>query len=167
MNPDSQVSGLLVSLTRPRWVGWLVGILLCIASLSLVTATIWSGWGIAWAIPIAMVPFVVHWLGQRRTQAIIQGRILVIWPDKPWQLSFFSEVSGLTDSIEVIVNKRWHHFLGISLGLKLQNHPHNKVQTITTVVWRHGMSSHVYREVALQAARQIELAGFHNKGDAA
>lgn len=167
MIPDTQVSGILVSLTRPRWVGWLIGTLLSIASLSLVTAAIWSGLSVWWSIPIGIIPFVVHIVGQLRTQAIIKGRILVILPSKPWQLSFFSEVSGLTDSIEVIVNKRWHHSLGISLGLKLQNHPHNKVQTITTVVWRHSLSSHVFREVALQAARQIELAGFNKKGDAA
>lgn len=88
----------------------------------------------------------------------------MIPPHAPWKLTFISEVSGLTDSIEVIVDRRWHHFFGMTLGLKSQNHPHNKAETITLVVWRHSLSKSVFHEVALQAARQIELAGFKKEG---
>lgn len=93
--------------------------------------------------------------------------MLVIWPDRPWQLALFSEKTGLTDSIEVVVKKRWHHIFGLSLGLKLHKCPHNTSQTLMMVVWRQCLSSVMFRELALQSARQLEAAGFRSKGDAA
>ncbi|MDN3987110.1 hypothetical protein [Zwartia vadi] len=103
----------------------------------------------------------------RRRQKTLEGRVLVIWPDRPWQLALFSEKTGLTDSIEVVVKKRWHHIFGLSLGLKLHKYPHNTSQTLIMVVWRQCLSSAMFRELALQSARQLDAAGYRSKGDVA
>lgn len=165
--PPVSSSGLLVSLARPRWVGFLILGLLGVASLALTLSAYWSGLSIWWQAVALLTPFVLYALDERRSKAILRGRVLVIRSNNSWQLAFFSEDSGLTDSIEVIVRRRWHHFFGISLSLKLQNHPHIKTQTITTVVWRHGLDPAIFHEVALQAARQCESTGLSQQGDAA
>lgn len=130
------------------------------------TSVFWSG-GSPWLVLlVAISPILVHFLGQR-LKPNLKGRVLVVYPDQPWKLAFFSEETGLTDSIEVIVNKRWHHFFGLSLGLKLQKRPHNMPRSIMTVVWRQCLSAGVFREVAMQAARQVDGVGQYSKGDAA
>ena len=141
--------------------------MLCIASITLITSSLWSGLSVGWGLAFAGIPFLIHFLEQRRAQAWVAGRVLVIWPDKPWQLSFFSIEHGLTDSIEVIVVQRWHHLFGLSLRLKLQNLPQHKRQSTTVVVWRHGLNKSIFRNIARQAASQIEFAGLESKGGAA
>lgn len=158
---------MLVPLTQPRWVVELTFVLLSMASLALMTSALWAGLDGWFAVPLAIFPFLVHFIERRRHPKRLRGRVLVVYPHQPWQLAFFSEVTGLTDSIEVIVSQRWHHFFGISLGLKLQNCPHNTKKTVMIVVWRQCVSASVLREVAMGATRQIDGAGRHTKGDAA
>jgi len=159
--------GLLVPLTRPRWVGWLIWALLGIATLAVVFSALAIGLALTWSLALGFSLIPIHFFIQRRVQGLSRGRLLVIAPNLPWSLSFFSNESGLTDSIEVIVRRQWHHFFGLSLGLKLQNRPHNQSQTATVVVWKHGVTQQVFREVALQVARQIDLAGLDSKKGAA
>ena len=77
------------------------------ASLVLFISALWVG--LAWWIAslFGVIPILVHYVGPRRRQKAFEGRVLVISSEKPWQLAFYSEVSGLTDSIEVIVTQRW------------------------------------------------------------
>jgi len=157
----------LVPLTQPRWVAGLVFMLLSTASLAFVSSALWVGLAPWIAYPFGAIPILVHYIGRRRRQKDLQGRVLVISAEKPWQLAFFSEVSGLTDRIEVIVVQRWHHLFGLSLGLKFHHRPHNISKTTLAVVWRSCTSATVFREVALQSARQIEGADRQSKGDAA
>lgn len=154
-------------MTPPRWVMGLTFVLLSLGACALLISGLWAGWSLWIALTLAIIPFLVHFLGRWRNQPSLKGRVLVIFPDKPWQVAFFSEVAGLTDSIEVIVSQRWHHLFGISLGLKLQNCPHNISKTFTMVVWRQCVSTSVFHEVALQSARQIDGAARQTKGDAA
>lgn len=154
-------------MTPPRWVMGLTFVLLSLGACALLISGLWAGWSPWIAVTLATIPFLVHFLGRWRNQPSLKGRVLVIFPDKPWQLAFFSEVAGLTDSIEVIVSQRWHHLFGISLGLKLHNCPHNISKTFTMVVWRQCVSTAVFHEVALQSARQIDGAARQTKGDAA
>lgn len=141
--------------------------LLSLGASCLAVSALWAEWTPWVAVSLAFIPFVVHFVGQRRNQHALKGRVLVVWPDKSWQLAFFSEVAGLTDSIEVIVCQRWHHLFGLSLSLKLQNCPHNMSETLIAVVWRQCVSVSDFHEVALQSARQIDGAGRQPKGDAA
>jgi hypothetical protein len=154
-------------MTPPRWVMGLTFVLLSLGACALLISGLWSGWNPWIVVTLAAIPFLVHFSGRWYNQPSLKGRVLVIFPDKPWQLAFFSEDTGLTDSIEVIVSQRWHHLFGISLGLKLQNCPHNMSKTLTTVVWRQCVSTAVFHEVALQSARQIDGAARQTKGDAA
>ncbi len=154
-------------LTPPRWVAAFTFVLLSLGACALVTSALWAGWSPWVAIILACVPFLVHFIGRWHNQTNLRGRVLVVFPDKPWQLAFFSEVAGLTDSIEVIVSQRWQHLFGISLDLKLQHCPHNMSRTVTMVVWRQCVSMSVFHEVALQSARQIDSAARQTKGDAA
>jgi hypothetical protein len=158
---------LLVPLTPPRWVAVLTYVLLSLGACALVVSALWAEWSPWVAIALATIPFLVHFFGQWHNQTCYKGRLLVVLPDKPWQLAFFSEVAGLTDSIEVIVIQRWQHLFGITLGLKLQNCPHNMSKTFMMVVWRQCVSTSVFHQVALQSARQVDCAGRQTKGDAA
>lgn len=160
-------SDLVVSLTQPRWVAGLIFLMLMSASLVLFISALWVG--LAWWIAslFGVIPILVHYVGLRRRQKAFEGRVLVISSEKPWQLAFYSEVSGLTDSIEVIVTQRWYHFFGLSLGLKFHHRPHNMSKTVLAVVWRQCTHPTIFREVALQANRQIEGAHRHSKGDSA
>ena len=141
--------------------------LLSLGAIALVTSAFWVGLDAWYAIPCAAIPFLLYFFEQRHNQKILKGRILVVYPHQPWQLAFFSDATGLTDSIEVIVSRRWLHFFGMTLSLKLQNCPHNIKKTVMMVVWRQCVSSFVFRELALGASRQIDGAGRHTKGDAA
>lgn len=154
-------------LTPPRWVAALTFMLLLSGACALVVSALWAGWSPWVAIALALIPLLVHFIGRLRSQTRLRGRVLVVLPDKPWRLAFFSEVTGLTDSIEVIVSQRWQHLFGISLGLKLQNCPHNISKTVTMVVWRQCVSTSVFHQVALQSARQIDDVARLTKGDAA
>lgn len=154
-------------LTPPRWVAALIFALLSLGACALVVSALWVGWSPWVAIILAVIPFLVNFIGRRYNQTDLRGRVLVVLPDKAWQLAFFSEATGLTDSIEVIVSQRWQHLFGISLGLKLQHCPHNMSKIVTMVVWRQCVSMSVFHEVALQSARQIDSAARQNKGDAA
>lgn len=141
--------------------------LLATASLAFVISALWVGLEPWIAYPFGAIPILVHYIGRLRRQKDLQGRVLIISSDKSWQLAFFSEVSGLTDRIEVIVVQRWHHLFGLSLGLKFHHRPHNISKTTLAVVWRPCTSATVFREVALESARQIEGADRHSKGDSA
>ena len=141
--------------------------MLVTAVLAFVISALWVGLAPWAAFLSGVIPILVHYVGSHRRQKAFEGRVLVVSSEKPWQLAFYSEVSGLTDSIEVIVNQRWHHLFGISLGLKLQNCPHNLPKTLTMVVWRQCVSTSVFHGVALQSARQIDSATHQTKGDAA
>jgi hypothetical protein len=132
-----------------------------------VISAIWLGWSGWVAVPLAIIPFLVNYFWRWRDQRKFQDRVLVVWSDRSWQLAFFSEVTGLTDSIEVIVIQRWHHLFGLSLSLKLKNCPHNISKTLMMVVWRQCVSTSVFHQVALQSARQVDRAGRQTKGDAA
>lgn len=154
-------------LTPPRWVAAFTFVLLSLGACALVTSALWAGWSPWVAIILACIPFLVHFIWRWHNQTNLKGRVLVVFPDKPWQLAFFSEVAGLTDSIEVIVSQRWQHIFGISLGLKLQHCPHHMSRIVTMVVWRQCVSASVFHEVALQSARQIDSAARQTKGDAA
>lgn len=156
----------IVPLIQPRWVTGLRIALLCIASLAIFFSAAALGATFWLACLLSTIPVLVHAIGSRH-QKKMAGRVLVISVDNLWQLAFFSEINGLTDRIEVIVNKRWQHIFGLSLGLKLQKCPHNQSKTLMMVVWRQCLSSAVFREVALQSARQVEVAEFRSKGDAA
>lgn len=141
--------------------------MLVTASLALVISALSVGLA-SWAASLfGVIPILVHYLGSRRNKKVLEGRVIVISSEKPWQVAFYSEVSGLTDSIEVIVTQRWHHFFGLSLGLKFQHRPHNMSKTALAVVWRQCTHPSVFREIALQANRQIEGAHRHSKGDSA
>ena len=141
--------------------------MLMTASLAFFISALWVGLAPWIASFLRVIPILVHFLGPHRRQKAFEGRVLVISSEKPWQLAFYSEVSGLTDSIEVIVTQRWHHFFGLSLGLKFQHRPHNMSKTALAVVWRQCTHPSVFREIALQANRQIEGAHRHSKGDSA
>jgi len=141
--------------------------MLVTASLAFVISALWIGLAPWAAFLLAAIPILVHSVGLHRRQKDFEGRVLVISSEKPWQLAFYSEVSGLTDSIEVIVTQRWHHLFGLSLGLKFHYCPHNMSKTALAVVWRQCTHPTVFREVALQATRQIEGAHRHSKGDSA
>ena len=154
-------------LTPPRWVAAFTFVLLSLGACALVISALWAGLSPWVATILALIPFLVHFIGRWHHQTSLRGRVLVVLPDKPWQLAFFSEVTGLTDSIEVIVSQRWQHLFGISLGLKLQHCPHNMSKTVTMVVWRQCVSTSVFHEVALQSARQIDDVARQTKGDAA
>jgi hypothetical protein len=154
-------------LTQPRWVEGLIFLLLLTASLAFFSSALWVGLEPWAASLLGAIPILVHYVGPHRGQKAFEGRVLVISSEKPWQLAFYSEVSGLTDSIEVIVTQRWHHFFGLSLGLKFQHRPHNMSKTALAVVWRQCTHPTIFREVALQANRQIEGAHRHSKGDSA
>ena len=119
------------------------------------------------AYPLAIIPILVHFYERRNNGMILKGRVLLISRDKPWELAIFSKDAAVTDSIEVIVSRRWHHFLGLSLGLKLLNHPHNKSKTLIVMVWRQCLSPAAFHAVALEAARQLEGERSHSEGDAA
>jgi hypothetical protein len=97
--PEASTPGLLVSLTRPRWVGWMTYALLGIASLAVIMSALAFGLGFGWAIALGVFPVVIHILEKKRNHALSAGPVLVIRPDQPWQLSFFSKETGLTDSI--------------------------------------------------------------------
>jgi hypothetical protein len=153
--------------TPPRWVTALTFVLMSCGACALGVSALWAGWSPWVAVTLAATPFLVHLIGRWHHHPSLKGRMLVVFPDKPWRLALFSEVAGLTDSIEVIVNQRWHHLFGISLGLKLQNCPHNMSKTLTMVVWRQCVSTSVFHEVALQSARQIDGAARQTKGDTA
>jgi hypothetical protein len=139
--------------------------LLSVACLAFVISALWVGLEPWIAYPLGLIPFLVHRFGQRYRFKGLEDRVLVIRSDQTWHLAFFSEVTGLTDSIEVIVIQRWHHLFGLSLGLKFHYRPHNRTKTFLAVVWRQSMSAAVYREVALEAARQLEGAYCDSKGD--
>ena len=160
-------SELLVPLTQPPWVAGLIFIMLVTASFAFVISALSLGLAPWVASLLGVIPILVHYVGPRRRQKAFEGRVLVISSEKPWQLAFYSEVSGLTDSIEVIVTQRWHHLFGLSLGLKFHHRPHNISKTTLAVVWRQCTHATVFREVALQANRQIEDAHRHSKGDSA
>ena len=118
-------------------------------------------------ISIGGNPLFGAWVWTEEQNQRFGGRVLVIRSDQSWHLAFFSEVTGLTDSIEVIVIQRWHHLFGLSLGLKFHYRPHNRTKTFFAVVWKQCTNAAVYREVALQAARQLEGAHCDSKGDLA
>ena len=141
--------------------------LLLTASLAFFISALWVGLEPWAASLLGAIPILVHYVGLRRGQNDFEGRVLVISSEKPWQLAFYSEDAGLTDSIEVIVTQRWHHLFGLSLGLKFHHRPHNISKTTLAVVWRQCTHATVFREVALQANRQIEDAHRHSKGDSA
>lgn len=167
MTPKQPLKGQLIPLTQPRWVTVLTLLLLSFSASCLVVSAFWVGWSAWIAFPLVIIPFSVNYFRRWRNQRNLQDRVLVVWPDQSWQLAFFSEVAGLTDSIEVIVIQRWHHFFGLSLSLKLQNSPHNMSKTFMMVVWRQCVSTSVFHQVALQSARQVDRAGRQTKGDAA
>lgn len=160
------MTGLIVPLTQPTWVKVATLVLLIIAALALVISSLWLEWPAWLAVSLALIPFLVHFLGNWRGQQGLKGRVLVVLPDQAWQLAFFSEANGLTDRIEVTVKARWHHFFGLSLGLKLQHCPHNIPDTFVAVVWRTCMSESVFHQVALLSARQIGRRDWHTKGNA-
>jgi hypothetical protein len=143
----------------------LIFIMLVTAILAFVISALWVGLAPWAAFLSGVIPILVHYVGSHRRQKAFEGRVLVVSSEKPWQLAFYSEVSGLTDSIEVIVTQRWHHHFGLSLGLKFHHRPHNMSKTALAVVWRQCTHATVFREVALQATRQIEGAHRHSKGD--
>lgn len=118
------------------------------------------------AYPLAIIPILVHFY-ERNNRFLPKDRVLFISDDKPWELAIYSKHAGLTDRIEVIVRQRWHHFFGLSLGLKLQNCPHNKARTLIVMVWSQCLCPSTFHAVALGAARQIEGERHHSKGDAA
>jgi hypothetical protein len=148
-------------------VAGLIFFMLMTASLAFFISALWVGLEPWAASLLGVIPILVHHIGPHRRQKFFERRVLVISSEKPWQLAFYSEVSGLTDSIEVIVTQRWHHFFGLSLGLKFQHRPHNMSKTALAVVWRQCTHPTTFREVALQANRQIEGAHRHSKGDSA
>jgi hypothetical protein len=148
-------------------VAGLIFMLLLTASLAFFISALWVGLEPWAASLLGAIPILVHYVGLRRGQNDFEGRVLVISSEKPWQLAFYSEDAGLTDSIEVIVTQRWHHLFGLSLGLKFHYRPHNMPKTALAVVWRQCTHATVFREVALQATRQIEGAHRHSKGDSA
>jgi type IV secretory pathway TrbD component len=148
-------------------VAGLVFLMLVTSSLAFVSSALWLGLAPWFAFLFGVIPFLVHYVALRPRQKAFEGRVLVISPEKPWQLAFYSEVSGLTDSIEVIVTQHWYHLFGLSLGLKFHHRPHNMSKTALVVVWRQCTHATVFREVALQATRQIEGAHRHSKGDSA
>lgn len=167
MTTQPPLTQLLVPLTQPRWVAGASVALLCIAAWAIVMSALWIGLDTWLAYFLATIPFLVHFIERWSKKAQLKDRILVVYSDKPWQLAFFSTDTSLTDRIEVIVSQRWHHIFGLSLGLKFQNRPHNKTQTVIVVVWRQCLSPTAFHAVALEAARQLEGVGRHSKGDAA
>lgn len=158
---------MLVPLAQPPWVTGLSLFLLCLAAWALVSSALWVGLGAWLAYPLAIIPILVHFYGYRRARLRLKDRVLCISADKPWELAIYSKHAGLTDSIEVIVRQRWHHFFGLSLGLKLQNRPHNKTQTLIVMVWRQCLSPSAFHAVALEVARRVDGGTRHSKGDAA
>lgn len=167
MTPKQPLYGQLIPLTQPRWVSIFSILLLSFSASCLVISALWAGWSAWIAAPLAIIPFLINYFWYWRNQRNLQGRVLVVWSEQSWQLAFFSEVTGLTHSIEVIVVQRWHHLFGLSLSLKLQNCPHNMPKTFMMVVWRQCVSASVFHQVALHSARQVDRAGRQTKGDAA
>jgi hypothetical protein len=161
------LQGQLIPLTEPRWVKVFTLSLLSFSATCLVISSLWAEWSVWITVSLAIFPFLINYFWRWRNQRPLQDRVLVVWPDRSWELAFFSEVAGLTDSIEVIVIQRWHHLFGLSLSLKLQNCPHNMSKTFMMVVWRQCVSTSVFHQVALQSARQVDCAGRQTKGDAA
>ena len=155
MIPPGQRS-LTVSVFRPTWVSVLENGLVCLASLAVVLACVWLKFPGIVTFFLSAVPSVVYGIERRGRLERLPGLTLVACDQPTWLLGTFSADLGLSQVRQIRVVRRQRHIFGLTLGLKLQDHPHNSSKIVNLTLWRRAVSEETLRQVSALAASSIE-----------
>lgn len=143
-------------MSRPTWVSVLENILVCLASLAVVLACVWLKFPGIVTFFLSAVPSVIYGIERRGRLERMPGLTLVASEQPTWLLGTFSHELGLSQVRKVNVVRRQRHILGLTLGLKLQDHPHNTSKVVNLTLWRRAVSDETLRRVSALAASSIE-----------
>jgi len=153
--PPGQRS-LTVAVFRPTWVSVLENILVCLASLAVVLACVWLKFPGVITLLLSAVPSVVYGIERRGRLERLPGLTLVASEEPTWLLGTFSSELGLSQVRQIRVVHRQKHLFGLTLGLKLQDRPHNSSKVVNLTLWRRAVSDETLRRVSALAASSIE-----------
>ena len=141
---------------RPTWVSVLESVLVCLGSLAVVLACVWLKFPGIVTFLLSAVPSVVYGIERRGRLERLPGLTLVACDQPPWFLGTFSADLGLSQVRQIRVVRRQRHIFGLTLGLKLQDHPHNSSKIVNLTLWRRAVSEETLRQVSALAASSIE-----------
>jgi hypothetical protein len=147
---------LTVSVFRPTWVSVLENALVCLASLAVVLACVWLKFPGVVTLLLSAVPSVVYGIERRGRLERLPGLTLVASEQPVWLLGTFSSELGLSQGRQICVVRRQRHLFGLTLGLKLQDRPHNSSKIVNLTLWRRAVSDETLRRVSALAASSIE-----------
>ncbi|MCX7222789.1 MAG: hypothetical protein NTW89_07910, partial [Burkholderiales bacterium] len=147
---------LTVAVFRPTWVSILENVLVCVASLAVVLACVWLKFPGIVTFFFSAVPSIIYGIERRGRLERLPGLTLVACGEPTWLLGTFSEDLGLSQVRKVRVVRRHRHIFGLTLGLKLQDHPHNSSKVVNLTLWHRAVSDETLREVSALAASSIE-----------
>lgn len=143
-------------MSRPTWVSVLENVLICLASLAVVLACVWLKLPGIVTFFLSAVPSIIYGVERRGRLERLPGLTLVASEQATWLLGTFSHDLGLSQVRPVCVVRRHKHFFGLTLGLKLQDRPHNSSKIVNLTLWRRAVSDETLRRVSALAASSIE-----------
>ncbi len=143
-------------MSRPTWVSVLENVLICLASLAVVLACVWLKLPGIVTFFLSAVPSIIYGVERRGRLERPPGLTLVASEQATWLLGTFSHDLGLSQVRQVCVVRRHKHFFGLTLGLKLQDRPHNSSKIVNLTLWRRAVSDETLRRVSALAASSIE-----------
>ena len=147
---------LTVSVFRPTWVSVLENVLVCLASLAVVLTCVWLKFPGVVTFFLSAVPSIIYGVERRGRLERLPGLTLVASDQPTWLLGTFSQELGLSQVRQVCVVRRHRHLFGLTLGLKLQDRPHNSSKVVNLTLWRRAVSDETLRRVSALAASSIE-----------
>ena len=145
-----------MSVSRPTWVSVVESVLVCLASLAVVLACVWLKFPGILTFFLSAVPSVIYGIERRGRLERLPGLTLVASEQPAWLLGTFSSELGLSQVRQIRVVRRQRHPFGLTLGLKLQDHPHNSSKIVNLTLWRRAVSDETLRRVSVLAASAIE-----------
>ena len=152
----SGLRSLTVAVSRPTWVSILENVLVCLASLAVVLACVWLKFPGIVTFFLSAVPSVIYGIERRGRLERLPGLTLVASDQPIWLLGTFSHDLGLSQIRQIRVVRRQRHIFGLTLGLKLQDHPHNSSKTVNLTLWRRAVPEETLRQLSALAASSIE-----------
>ena len=122
----------------------------------MVLACVWLKFPGVVTLLLSAVPSVVYGIERRGRLERLPGLTLVASEQPVWLLGTFSSELGLSQVRQICVVRRQRHLFGLTLGLKLQDRPHNSSKIVNLTLWRRAVSDETLRRVSALAASSIE-----------
>lgn len=157
-----------ISLSRPRRAAILEWFVAGSASCACYVAASFQALPFWLALVTTLVPLVICWREQGMIKSLTEDHLLLVNPHTPWLLqkiplprSHFGTKQDLRLSEETVFVSSlgskatlvhyWHHFFGLTLALKIRNHPQNEDRNVKIMIWRSQLAPDVYRRLCVMA----------------